>query len=197
MIINYTFSIDTDNQTFTISNPETGDSKTVDLPIKKKAKKLQEDDCDYARLIRDDNKLTLNNHAIELMNIKPGVRLKIVYNKDGRPIIGTEQALNSEGGNKLTNSLTIAYKGKANEQLASVGDTFVIRPVGNDLFRLYPPNEDYPVEIQDENLQIPDTEGVANTPDIELDIDSLLMELVDEPKQEQNNTMHALDFNLD
>jgi hypothetical protein len=44
------------------------------------------------------------------------------------PVIGTDEAFGTKGGNKLTKTNTISFRGSANEKLAEYGTTFTIEP---------------------------------------------------------------------
>ena len=48
--------------------------------------------------------------------------------KTSVPVIGTDEAFGTKGGNKLTKSNTVSFRGSANEKLAEFGTTFRIEP---------------------------------------------------------------------
>lgn len=89
----------------------------------------------------DASKYTLNPAAAEMLGVVAGDRIDIKYQViDGieYPVIGTEESFGSGGGNKLTKSLTVAYRGKNNDRLLKFGDVFTVTPMKdlNGLFVL-------------------------------------------------------------
>ena len=92
---------------------------------KRKASKPKKDEITTPQLILDDNKYYLNAAAIELMQVGPDSKIDIKYEK-GVPVIGTDEAFGTKGGNKLTKNNTVAYRGAKNEELAKYGTEFTI-----------------------------------------------------------------------
>lgn len=92
---------------------------------KRKASKPKKDESTTPQLILDDNKYYLNAAAIELMQVGPDSKIDIKYEK-GVPVIGTDEAFGTKGGNKLTKNNTVAYRGAKNEELAKYGTEFTI-----------------------------------------------------------------------
>lgn len=92
---------------------------------KRKASKPKKDESTIPQLILDDNKYYLNAAAIELMQVGPDSKIDIKYEK-GVPVIGTDEAFGTKGGNKLTKNNTVAYRGAKNEELAKYGTEFTI-----------------------------------------------------------------------
>lgn len=79
----------------------------------------------------DSNKLILTTGAVELMNVCADCRLDIKYKKKDKqsvPVIGTDAAFGTKGGNKLTKTNTVSFRGSANEKLAEFGTTFKLEP---------------------------------------------------------------------
>lgn len=79
----------------------------------------------------DSNKLVLTTGAVQMMNICADCRVDIKYKKRDRmsvPVIGTDEAFGTKGGNKLTKTNTISFRGVANEKLSEYGTTFKIEP---------------------------------------------------------------------
>ena len=72
------------------------------------------------------------------------------------PVIGKDETFGTKGGNKLTKNLSVMFRGKANERLASYGQKFTLsRMVGNDgLFVLIGDKEETTDQIKDENIVI-------------------------------------------
>lgn len=82
-------------------------------------------------LTLEDNKFCLNTAAAELIGVSPGDKLLIKEGKVNNkvvPMIGTETSLCIKGGNKLTQSLTVSYRGSKNAELAKYGTEFNIVP---------------------------------------------------------------------
>ena len=109
---------------------------SVVVPKKKsttKRKKNEWDDDPRPLLIREDNKLILNEAAIAAMGVVEGDRINIkmqVINRRRYPVIGTDETFGDKGGNLLTKSHTVRYGGKNNEELAKFGYIFVLEPQG-------------------------------------------------------------------
>lgn len=83
----------------------------------------------------DSNKLILTTGAVDLMKICADCRVDIKYKKKDKvsvPVIGTDAAFETKGGNKLTKTNTISFRGAANEKLAQFGTTFKLEPSEND-----------------------------------------------------------------
>jgi hypothetical protein len=93
-----------------------------------------------AIIVREDNKLVLNNKCANIMNVKTDDRIIIKYEKIGKtriPIIGTDVSWDEEGsGNRLTKSNTVAYRGKANVILAEYGTNFTLEDYKAGLWKL-------------------------------------------------------------
>ena len=83
----------------------------------------------------DSNKLILTTGAVDLMKICADCRVDIKYKKKDKasvPVIGTDTAFETKGGNKLTKTNTISFRGAANEKLAQFGTTFKLEPSENE-----------------------------------------------------------------
>lgn len=111
----------------------------------------------------DSNKLIFTQGAVNLLQICPDCRVDIKYkNKDRTsvPVIGTDAAFGTKGGNKLTKSNTVSFRGTANEKLSEFGTTFKLEPSDDEgIFYL----------IGDKPKQIDNTIDIES----ELDLDSL------------------------
>lgn len=95
-----------------------------------KATKVVEENQDPL-ITLDSNKLILTTGAIQMMNICADCRLDIKYKKRDKvsvPVIGTDEAFGTKGGNKLTKTNTISFRGSANEKLSEYGTVFTIEP---------------------------------------------------------------------
>lgn len=143
---------------------------------KKKTSKPKKDESTTPQLILDDNKYYLNAAAIELMQVGPDSKIDIKYEK-GVPVIGTDEAFGTKGGNKLTKNNTVAYRGAKNEELAKYGTEFTILAHNSKegLFVLSSGNIPIQEELNgDENVALED----GDEDPLPLDID--LAGLVDE-----------------
>lgn len=143
-------------------NPETDEitkiSTTVDGVEQKKktTKKVKEVVLESEAIIKlEETKLVLNNKAIEQLGATSDSRIIIKYetNKKAKtsiPLIGTDTAFNEEGGgNKLTKSGTVAFKGKANLFLKEFGTEFRLEPY-EGIFKLISDKKEYKVEEMEE-----------------------------------------------
>lgn len=144
---------------------------------KKRASKTKKEESTTPQLILEDNKYCLNAAAVELMGVGPDSKLDIKYEK-GVPVIGTDEAFGTKGGNKLTKNNTVAYRGAKNEELAKYGTEFTISAHSSKEGLFILSSENTPVQEElngDENVAL--EEGDEDP--LPLDID--LAELVDEP----------------
>lgn len=127
---------------------------------KRKTTKFKKEESSEPKLILEDNKYCLNTAAAELMQVNPDDKLDIKYEKHDkvmRPIIGTDAAFGTHGGNRLTKSLTVACRGSKNSELAKYGTEFTIIPHESkeNLFILSSGEEDLQKELNgDENIVI-------------------------------------------
>jgi hypothetical protein len=106
---------------------------TVDTaaPTKRQAAKASIEVNSDPLITLDSNKLILTTGAVEMMNICADCRVDIKYKKKDKtsvPVIGTDAAFGTKGGNKLTKTNTVSFRGTANDKLAEYGTTFKIEP---------------------------------------------------------------------
>ena len=131
----------------------------------------------------DSNKLVLTTGAVDMMKICPDCRVDIKYKKKDKvsvPVIGTDAAFNTKGGNKLTKTNTISFRGSANDKLAEYGSVFKLEPSEDEgIFYLIGDKMNKPIE--DEAIDI---EG-------ELDLDSL-----EELDIDDSSDLEGFDFKL-
>lgn len=131
----------------------------------------------------DSNKLVLTTGAVDMMKICPDCRIDIKYKKKDKvsvPVIGTDAAFGTKGGNKLTKTNTVSFRGSANEKLAEYGSVFKLEPSEDEgIFYLIGDKMNKPVE--DEAIDI---EG-------ELDLDSL-----EELDIDDSSDLEGFDFKL-
>lgn len=162
------------------------DEITVDTaaPAKRQATKAAKVEENAEPLITlDSNKLVLTTGAVQLMNVCADCRLDIKYKKKDKtsvPVIGTDAAFGTKGGNKLTKTNTISFRGSANEKLAEFGTTFKLEPSEDEgIFYLIGDKMNNP--IPDDAIDI----------ESELDIDALEALDIDE-----STDLEKFDFSL-
>lgn len=166
-ILSLTYEMSVDTET-----GEVLETKLIDRSVNKPVKAMKataneavQDDDKEPKLYLEDNKCRLNSKAVSLMGISPGDKLDIKYD-DGKngsvPIIGTDEAFGTKGGNKLTKSNTIACRGSKNEELSKYGKEFVlaVHPSKAGLFVLT--SEEVAVDqlVGDDNVNIDTPEGI-------------------------------------
>lgn len=178
-----TGEITTDTREFGDESVKASKPKTT-----KKKKKNEWDDDERPLLIREDNKLILNDAAVALLGVDEGVRINIkmqTINRRRYPVIGTEETFGDKGGNLLTKSHTIRYGGKNNEELAKFGYIFVLEPQGkvDGLFILK--NRDASPEEEAEN------DAVA------ISVQEELEDLNNNLSDEEAEVVDELNFNLE
>ena len=166
-ILSLTYEMSVDTET-----GEVLETKLIDRSVNKPVKAMKataneavQDDEKEPKLYLEDNKCRLNSKAISLMGISPGDKLDIKYDegKNGSvPVIGTDEAFGTKGGNKLTKSNTIAYRGSKNEELSKYGKEFIlaVHPSKAGLFVLT--SEEVAVDqlVGDDNVNIDTPEGI-------------------------------------
>lgn len=108
-----------------VNKPETKSPKST-------SKKTVVEDNE-PKLYLEDNKFRLNSAALDLMKIssETGVKLDIKYEDNGGraiPILGTDEVFGTKGGNKLTKTSTVAFRGIKNEELSKYGNEFLLVP---------------------------------------------------------------------
>lgn len=166
-ILSLTYEMSVDTET-----GEVLETKLIDRSVNKPVKAMKatageavQDNDKEPKLYLEDNKCRLNSKAVSLMGISPGDKLDIKYDegKNGSvPIIGTDEAFGTKGGNKLTKSNTIACRGSKNEELSKYGKEFVlaVHPSKAGLFVLT--SEEVAVDqlVGDDNVNIDTPEGI-------------------------------------
>ena len=174
-ILSLTYEMSVDTET-----GEVLETKLIDRSVNKPVKAMKataneavQDDDKEPKLYLEDNKCRLNSKAISLMGISPGDKLDIKYD-DGKngsvPIIGTDEAFGTKGGNKLTKSNTIACRGSKNEELSKYGKEFILdaHPSKVGLFVLTSEEVTGDQLVGDDNINIDTPEG------IDLDLEGLV-----------------------
>lgn len=169
------------------------DLKKEKFTTTKKPKKEKVENPDPC-ITLEDNKYILNTAAVKLLGVEPEDRLDIKYEKQGKgamiPVIGTNEAFGTKGGNKLTKSFSVSCRGKANEELSRYGNVFTITPHPNkdDLFILCGNKESNPEpeEVVDDNVVVQDEELP-----MDLNIDELVEDSDSDIKE-----INGFDFDL-
>lgn len=166
-ILSLTYEMSVDTETGEVLETKLID-RSVNKPVKAMkatASEVVQDNDKEPKLYLEDNKCRLNSKAISLMGISPGDKLDIKYDegKNGSvPVIGTDEAFGTKGGNKLTKSNTIACRGSKNEELSKYGKEFVLaeHPSKAGLFVLT--SEEVAVDqlVGDDNVNIDTPEGI-------------------------------------
>lgn len=127
----------------------------------------------------EPNKLVLTQGAVDLLEATTDCRIDIKYKKKDKklvPVIGTSISFNTQGGNKLSKSNTVSYRGSANEKLSAYGDVFKLEPTEDKgIFYLIGNKNQEETSIPDEIVDI----------ESELNIDDL-----------DNIDLNNFDFNL-
>lgn len=165
-ILSLTYEMSVDTETGEVLETKLID-RSVNKPVKAMKATVSEavQDDKEPKLYLEDNKCRLNSKAVSLMGISPGDKLDIKYD-DGKngsvPIIGTDEAFGTKGGNKLTKSNTIACRGSKNDELSKYGKEFVlaVHPSKAGLFVLT--SEEVAVDqlVGDDNVNIDTPEGI-------------------------------------
>ena len=151
---------------------ETGEVKVInrevvndDLPKPKKKtsapKKSKADENPEPELTLEDNKYCLNTAAVELLGVEAEDRIDIKFEKRDKvrvPVIGCNTAFGTQGGNRLTKSNTVSYRGKNHDTLEEYGTVFSFKETDKEgIFELIG-DKPIPEEKEDENVKIVDEE---------------------------------------
>ena len=108
-------SFDFDPVTKTVTNVE------VDGEVKPKATRKTSTSKQSSKIVLNGSSLKLNQEVLDLLNVKVGERLCVMFTTT-QPTLVTPEAAHQQGeGNLITKSLTVSCKGKTSEQLAKYG----------------------------------------------------------------------------
>lgn len=88
-----------------------------------------------------DSKLQLTADAVKLLEAEVGDRIAVNYytvsNTETFPVIGKADAFtDSEGGNKLTKTNTVSFRGEQRKMLLEYGSEFKVVPFKQKMFKL-------------------------------------------------------------
>ena len=89
------------------------------------SKKSKDTDVD-PKVYLEDNKIRLNNKAVELTGFEPEQKINVLFEKKGR--ITTPVMMPADSGNRLTKTYTISCRGSKHDNLAEYGDIFEVIP---------------------------------------------------------------------
>lgn len=186
---------DEESNSWEAINSETGEIKFFS-PVKKSTtkKSVSKVDTDTTpKLTLETSKYILTQAAADLLGVQPDDRIDIKYEKQGKrmvPIIGSNEAFGTKAGNKLTKSLTVSCRGKANEELSQYGTIFTItaHPIKEGLFIL---NGDkiIPEQQVDDAVEIKEDQS-------DVDLDSELDDLLAEDSTDNITEITNFDFNI-
>lgn len=180
-----------------INEGETGAKKVETKSTSKKKSKSSLPDSKEPLIVLEDNKYILNEAAAEALGVSPDDRIDIKYEKQGKllkPVIGSNEAFGTKGGNRLTNSLTVSCRGKANETLSEYGSQFTLVPHAHKdgLFMLI--GDKTPEEPQSTDDKI-DTSKVDEEPSEDIPLDIQLANMIQDDSVEED-TITSFDFTL-
>lgn len=104
-----------------------------------------------------DNKLKLSKAAIDMLGASANEKITINYwtvdNELTFPVIGKAEAFtDSDGGNRLTRSNTISYRGQQRDILLEYGSLFTLESFKDSIFKM---NK---VQVEDESLNTEKTD---------------------------------------
>lgn len=179
ILFHYDVNESTGEITFIGKEEITVDTAATTKRVATKATKIVENTEPLITL--DSNKLILTTGAVEMLNICADCRVDIKYKKKDKtsvPVIGTDTAFGTKGGNKLTKTNTVSFRGAANEKLSEFGTIFKLEPSEDDgIFYMIGDKANNP--IPDDAIDI----------ESELDLDSL-------DELDDSNDLSDFDFTL-
>lgn len=159
----FKISFDFDETTKKISN------------IKVVSEEIKEVDMSNPTMLVLDNKLKFSDSAIQLLNAKANDRIAINYwmvnNEETFPVVGKSEVFTDpDGGNRLTQTNTVSFRGRQRETLLVYGDQFTLEAFKDGMFKLVSVKS-----INDETQVINDAQK-----DLEIVQDVLEEEIFDE-----------------
>lgn len=131
----------------------------------------------------EPNKLVLTQGAVDLLNICADCRVDIKYKKKDKksvPIIATDATFKTKGGNKLTKSNTVSYRGVANEKLAAYGTVFKLEPTETEgIYYLVGDKEQESSSVPEELVDIEKELDIEPLDNLDIDTDDTSLEKFD------------------
>lgn len=114
---------------------------------------------DDAIVTLDDNKLVLSKSAQLLLGVIPNDRITVSYYtvspEETFPVIGkSELFTDSNGGNRLTKSNTVSFRGTQREILLEYGKSFKLEPFKNYFKMVKLEEESDNDNLEDEELDL-------------------------------------------
>lgn len=108
------------------------DEITVDTTVTKKTNSNKKVDNNPDPIVTlESNKLVFTQGAVELLNVSKDNKIDIKYKKKDKqsiPVIGTDESFGTKGGNVLTASNTVSFRGTKNDKLSEFGNIFTLEP---------------------------------------------------------------------
>lgn len=171
--------VDTETGELITKESELGEFKNKKASSTSTRTKKSKDDGDpIAKLTLLDNKIQLNNAAVEMTGFEPEMKIDVKFEKRGRsvtPVICQDD----KSGNRLTKTYTVSFRGSRHDNLAEYGTIFELIPYENKegYFKLKgdaPIKEDDIIDIPEE---INDPEDISEDLDIDSSSDDFDLEL--------------------
>lgn len=131
----------------------------------------------------EPNKLVLTQGAVDLLQICEDCRVDIKYKKKDKksvPIIATDVTFKTKGGNKLTKSNTVSYRGAANEKLSAYGTVFKLEPTETEgIYYLVGDKEQESSSVPEELVDIEKELDIEPLDNLDIDVDDVNLEKFD------------------
>ena len=160
---------------------DSASTKASKSSTKKSTSKV--DDNPEPLITLEAKKLVLTQGAVDALNPCEDCRIDIKYKKKDKksvPIIATDVTFKTKGGNKLTKSNTVSYRGSANEKLSAYGTTFKLEPTEDEgIYYLVGDKVQEEISIPDEIIDIENELDIESLDDINIDEDDKDLEKFD------------------
>lgn len=131
----------------------------------------------------EPNKLVLTQGAVDLLQVCEDCRVDIKYKKKDKksvPIIATDVTFKTKGGNKLTKSNTVSYRGAANEKLSAYGTVFKLEPTETEgIYYLVGDKEQESSSVPEELVDIEKELDIEPLDNLDIDVDDVNLEKFD------------------
>jgi hypothetical protein len=115
-----------------------------------------------------DNKLKLSKAATELLKVQANDKIAINYwtvdNEETFPVIGKAEVFtDEEGGNRITRSNTISYRGQQRTILLEYGSLFTLETFKDGMFKLVKVEQEVS-DLTNENNDLQDLNNLSDLP---------------------------------
>lgn len=115
-----------------------------------------------------DNKLKLSKAAIELLKVQANDKIAVNYwtvgNEETFPVIGKAEVFtDEEGGNRITRSNTISYRGQQRTILLEYGSLFTLETFKDGMFKLVKIEQETS-DLTNENNDLQDLDNLSDLP---------------------------------